>query len=124
MKKILIIDDETSILQAITVALEMKGYEVETSTDGSRAETVVDSPPDIILLDMLLSGTDGGDVVKFLKGDPRTRDIPVIMFSAHPSAGAESKAVGADDFLAKPFGIYELLETIERNLIGRSGTAV
>jgi CheY-like chemotaxis protein len=68
--------------------------------------------PDLILLDVLLSGKDGREIVKYLKRKAETKAIPVIMFSAHPSAEETARAAGADDFLAKPFDIEVLLDKI------------
>ncbi len=66
----------------------------------------------MILLDVLLSGKDGREIVKYLKSQDETRYIPVIMFSAHPSAEETARKAGADDFIAKPFDIDELLVKI------------
>ncbi len=68
--------------------------------------------PHLLLLDVLLSGKDGREIVKDLKGQEETRAIPIIMFSAHPSAEETPRATGADDFLAKPFDIDVLLDKI------------
>jgi CheY-like chemotaxis protein len=70
--------------------------------------------PDLVLLDMLLSGKDGREIVRQLKSDEKTKHIPVIMFSAHPSAERTAFEAGADDFVEKPFDIDVLLHKIER----------
>ena len=112
-KKILIVDDELDILEFLRVILEEEGYEVVTSDKGEFLEQLQDDKlPHLILVDLLLSGKDGRAIVKHLKSQPETMHIPVIMFSAHPSAYETSLQAGAEDFLAKPFTIDELLAKI------------
>ncbi len=112
-KHILVVDDEPDILIFLQVILEDEGYTVVTSDKGEYLEQLhTGGLPDLILLDMLLSGKDGRDIVKYLKREPETRHIPVIMISAHPSAEKEARQAGADDFLAKPFDIEKLLAKI------------
>ena len=72
--------------------------------------------PDVILLDMLLSGKDGREIVKYLKSQEKSKPIPVIMFSAHPGAEETAHQAGADNFVAKPFEIDALLEKIAEYL--------
>jgi DNA-binding response OmpR family regulator len=111
-KRILIVDDEPDILESLRVILE-EGYEVVTSDKDEFLEQLHnDRLPHLILVDVLLSGKDGRAIVKHLKSQPETMHIPVIMFSAHPSAYKTALQAGADDFLAKPFAIGELLAKI------------
>jgi len=70
--------------------------------------------PDILLLDMLLSGQNGREITKQLKSQDSTKYIPIILFSAYPSAEDDARRVGADDFIAKPFDIDVLLAKIEQ----------
>jgi len=72
--------------------------------------------PDLILLDVLLSGKDGREIVKQLKSQEETKSIPIIMFSAHPSAEKTAREAGADDFVAKPFHIDFLLAVVAKYL--------
>ncbi|HLX59573.1 MAG TPA: response regulator [Ktedonobacteraceae bacterium] len=112
-KKILVVDDEPDILEFLRELLELEGYIVATSDKGEYVQQIHDrSFPDLILLDVLLSGKDGREIVKHLKSQEKTKHIPVIMFSAHPSAEPTARAAGADDFLAKPFEMDELLTKI------------
>jgi len=117
IKKILAIDDDTDILDAIKFTLEGEGYEVTTSEKGEYVENIHDKTgglPDLIILDVLLSGKDGRIICKALKSQQDTKNIPIIMISAHPDAGKSSIEVGADDFLAKPFDIAVLLNKVEK----------
>ena len=114
-KKILVVDDERDILEFLQIILEEEGYEVTTTDKGEYLEKLRNGGlPDIILLDVLLSGKDGRDIVRFLKSQQETQHIPVIMLSAHPSAGETARKAGADDFVAKPFDIDDLLATIAK----------
>jgi CheY-like chemotaxis protein len=95
------------------VVLEEEGYDVLTSQKGEFLEQLHNGGlPQLILVDVLLSGRDGREIVKHLKSQDETKHIPVIMFSAHPSAEETAKKAGAEDFLAKPFDIDVLLAKI------------
>jgi DNA-binding response OmpR family regulator len=111
-KKILLVDDDPDILEFLQELLEMEGYAVSTTGKAEYVEKLHGGLPDLIILDVLLSGKDGREIVKHLKKREETRHIPVIMFSAHPSAERTVRAAGADDFVAKPFEIDEILAKI------------
>ncbi len=114
MSKILIVDDDEGILDALSLILEEEGYDVEGTVKGQEVFTKVKKvQPHLILLDMLLSGNDGRHICKTLKTDNKTKTIPIIMISAHPNAKVSAFESGADDFLPKPFEREELLEKIE-----------
>ena len=114
---ILLVDDNLDILEAVQYLLEDAGYGVIPVENGEYLETLdKNNLPDLILLDMLLSGKDGGEIAKKLKADKQTSKIPIIMVSAHPSAKEAAKRSGADDFIAKPFDIEQLLELIKKYL--------
>jgi len=116
-KKILIVDDEPDILEFLQALLEDEGYSVAIMDKGDFLEKLpLGALPDLILLDMLLSGKDGRQIVRRLKSQEQTRHIPVIMFSAHPSAEQTAREAGADDFIAKPFDIDDLLNRVARTL--------
>ncbi len=113
-KKILVVDDEPDILLFLQVILEEEGYSVVTTDKGEYLEKLNNgSLPHLVLLDVLLSGKDGREIVKHLKSQAKTKHIPVIMFSAHPSTEETALKAGADAFIAKPFDIDVLLRKIE-----------
>lgn len=114
-KKILVVDDEQDILEFLKEVLEDEGYSVVSTDNGEYLErlSLLDLP-DLILLDVLLSGKDGRELVRYLKNQKETGEIPVIMISAHPTARESALASGADLFLAKPFDLTHLLDTIEQ----------
>ncbi|TMC18812.1 MAG: response regulator [Chloroflexi bacterium] len=116
-KKILVVDDEPDILEFLQVILEEEGYLVATTEKGEYVEKLhAGGLPDLILLDVLLSGKDGREIVKQLKSQEETKSIPIIMFSAHPSAEKTAREAGADDFVAKPFQIDFLLAVVAKYL--------
>ena|SRR5260221_4819815 len=116
-KKILIVDDDKDILEPLAIILESYGYVVQAITKGKLVSTRVTLfHPDIILLDILMSGSDGRTICKKLKSDKNTQNIRIIMMSAHPYADRDSKDAGADDFLAKPFETQELLGMLNKHI--------
>lgn len=115
-KKIIVADDDPAILDAIRLMLEFEGYDVECFPNGKGLLDMDKATPDLLLLDIWMSGTDGRDLCQQLKQQESTRDIPVIMISASHDIEGSALAAGADDFLAKPFDINELLDKIEKNI--------
>lgn len=117
-KNIMVADDDMSILDVVGSMLEFAGY---TVTHSNTAELVLSNPklPDLFLLDIWINGTDGREVCRQLKQNIVTKDIPVILFSASRGIEQSAREAGADDFLAKPFHMTDLLEKIE-DLLTRS----
>ncbi len=118
-KKILVIDDEGDLLELVGVRLKASGYQVTTLNGGERVMQVAKSDkPDLILLDIVMPGKGGCDVCRELKADEATRDIPVIVFTAHypeeEYLKVGSEDIGADDYILKPFEAQALLEKIRR----------
>ena len=112
-KKILIVDDDIDILEPLELLLESEGYVVDTTTKGDQTFTkVVSFAPDLILLDVLMSGSDGRMICKKLKSEAQTKKIKIVMMSAHPTAKADAKGSDADDFIAKPFEIDDLFKIV------------
>jgi DNA-binding response OmpR family regulator len=117
MSKILVVDDDTDILSVMEVFLTMKGFEVEVTAKGENTFPKIETfKPDLILLDVLISGHDGRAICRKLKSNDETRHIPVIMFSAHPGAAASIAEYGADDFIAKPFDVSNLIQKVNYQL--------
>ena len=118
-KKILIVEDEPDILSLTIIRLRTSGYEILTAKDGEEAlEVLKTGKPDLILLDMLLPKIRGDVICRKLKSDPRTRDIPIIIFTASVVRITEKiMEMGADAYVLKPFEPEDLLEKI-RKLIG------
>lgn len=115
MKKVLIVDDDHAILEAMQLAIEDEGYDVTTVADGNLAvKTALSVKPDVVLLDLLLSGKDGTEILNLLRKEEATKLVPVILLSAHPTAAQTAKANGATDFLAKPFEVEDLLRIVKK----------
>ena len=107
-KKVLVIDDNPGILFAMQEALRLKDYDVHISEMFAGVEKIEKSAPDLIYLDISLVGQDGREVTKELKGDGRTKNIPIIILTAYPNANELTKEAGADDYLSKPFELENL----------------
>jgi DNA-binding response OmpR family regulator len=117
MSKILVVDDDIDILSVMEILLSMKGFDVEVTSRGENTFPKIESfKPDLILLDVLISGHDGRAICKQLKSNPSTSHIPVIMFSAHPGAATTIADYGADDFIAKPFDVNNLMKKVNDQL--------
>lgn len=113
-KTILIADDEPGITDAVTELLREVGYVVRVAADGNALGEFKDGYPDLILLDIRMSGFNGRDICRRLKSADETCSIPIIMFSASRDTAKIAREAGADDFITKPFEMNELLEKIER----------
>ncbi len=118
MEQILVVDDDSDILDALQFVLEDAGYTVKTCKDGEHAQRLsgATSFPKLIILDVLLSGRDGRDICRELKRNKRTRHIPIVMISAQPTVKKSVFESGANKFIPKPFDISILLATISTAL--------
>jgi CheY-like chemotaxis protein len=114
LKKIMIVDDDPAILDSISLLLEFEGYQVSAISNPSSLFVMEDGLPDLFLLDIWMSGTDGRDVCKFLKQKKTTQKIPVVLISASREIEKSAKDAGADDFISKPFETSELLEKVRQ----------
>lgn len=117
-KRILVADDDMAILDSLQLLLEDAGYKVITVDSG---ETVLQLPqnalPDLVLLDIWMSGADGRELCKAFKQAEKTKNIPVILFSANRDIEKYAKEAGANDFIEKPFEIKTLLEKVETHIL-------
>lgn len=118
VKKIMVADDDPGILDAVCIMLEYEGYEVYCTPDGAELLTMESGFPDLLLLDIWMSGVDGRDLCKQLKHRPASANMPIVMISASNDIARSALEAGANDFLAKPFDIDVLLKKIEKNLKG------
>jgi DNA-binding response OmpR family regulator len=110
--RVLVVDDEPNLVATISYSLKAQGYTVETAADGASAlDAVSNRPPDVVVLDVMLPGIDGFEVCRRIR---RTSSVPILILSARGEemdkvVGLE---VGADDYLAKPFSMRELLARV------------
>lgn len=110
---IVVVDDDQGILEALGIFLREEGYKVTASEYvGSLFKGDNALRPDVIILDVLLSGSDGRDVCRMLKAREDTKHIPVILISAAPHVEQSARESGADAFLSKPFDMEYFLTLI------------
>ena len=116
-KQIMIVDDDNNILEFMHLALAFAGYDVRVSTTGRDLQKIqLNDLPDLILLDVKLINEDGRTICKQLKANEQTKDVPIIMLSAHVSERKLRQECPVDDFLAKPFELAKLLAKVEKLL--------
>jgi DNA-binding response OmpR family regulator len=112
--EVIILDDNSDISSMMQSILQFAGYKAKGCESSEQLFSLLSqSLPRVILMDMLLSGTDGREVCRALKTDSNTKDISIIMISAHPDAEATCLEAGADGFLEKPFEIDTFLKKTE-----------
>lgn len=116
MAKVLVVDDEPNIVLSLEFLMEQAGFEVVTAEDGEQAlEQVTSASPDLLLLDISLPGMSGFDVLERLRGQEATAQLPIIMLTAHGRDVEREKgmALGADDYITKPFSTQSLVEKVK-----------
>ena len=121
MPSILVVEDEVAIAENIVALLAARGYEMSSCGDGFDAlELARKQPPHLVLLDVNLPRLSGFEICKLLRADPRTDKVKIIMVTGLDRGGDVEKAfaVGADDYLVKPFDSERLLKKIQKALLG------
>jgi two-component system KDP operon response regulator KdpE len=111
--RILVVDDELSIIKLLRANLETKGYEVLAAMDGAEALQVIEKElPDLIILDIMMPKIDGFEVCRRIR---EWSQIPIIMLSARHNVEEKAKCLnsGADDYITKPFGVNELIARVK-----------
>lgn len=126
-KKILIVDDDTDIVDSIRFALRPKGYEVLVARDGNQGLAVAETElPDLVILDMMMPKRSGFLVLEHLRAH-QTRPLNIIMITANEGKRHEqyARTLGVDEYLHKPFSMDQLLSTVDRLLKNQAdaGTA-
>ncbi|HNW59546.1 MAG TPA: response regulator transcription factor [bacterium] len=115
-KTILIVDDEQDILDLLSFNLKREGYSVVTAADGDTALALARSAhPDLVILDVMLPGRDGWEVLRELRQDPATRNLTVIFLTARDTEVDEivGLELGADDYMVKPVSMNKLLARVK-----------
>lgn len=124
MPRILVVDDDKTLLDLLSVHLRSVGYSIVAAADPAVAiRMVLANPPDLILLDITLPFLDGFELLRALRGDPISRDIPVVMLTARDDTESYLRArdLGAIDYITKPVQRDDLLAAIEKALAGNAG---
>jgi DNA-binding response OmpR family regulator len=110
---ILVMDDDPDICMMLKIMLEYKNFSVFTTDNEPEARKILhDNRISVLIMDMLLSGADGTEICKRLKEEDEYKEIPILMFSAHPHAQERCLAAGADGFLGKPFEMNDMLAKV------------
>ncbi|MCP8690072.1 response regulator transcription factor [Marinobacterium sedimentorum] len=116
MTLVLVVDDEPNIVLSLEFLMQQAGFEVITANDGETAlQRVAEQRPDLILLDISLPGLSGFEVLERLRAQPEHARLPIIMLTAHGREVEREKglALGADDYVTKPFSTRLLVEKVQ-----------
>ena len=119
--RVLLIEDEPNIIEAIRFILSRDGWQVDVHSDGATAtEAVSQRGPDLVILDVMLPNRSGYDILADIRADEATADLPVLMLTARGQVKDREMAerVGASRFMTKPFSNSEVLDSV-RELAGR-----
>ncbi len=116
---ILLVDDEKDLVKIVKNRLEAAGYGVLVAYDGAQALEKVKERPNLVLLDIMMPGLDGFEVLRRLRNNKNTREIPVIMFTAAGESRSifEAQGLGVTDYIIKPFEPEKLLSLIKRCIL-------
>ncbi|MCD4749019.1 MAG: response regulator [Thermoanaerobaculales bacterium] len=115
-KRVFVLDDEPDVIDLLRTILEGEGFEVETATEGHSALVrLLDAPPDLLLLDLMMPHLDGFELLKLIRQDPKGALIPVLIVSARTghSDQIQSLQLGADAYICKPFSPRDLLQQVK-----------
>jgi len=119
-RRVVYIEDDPEMIDLVMLILTRRGYEVKGANGGrSGLDLIMQDPPDLVLLDLMMPGLDGWEVYQQLKANEKTRQVPVIIITA--KAQAIDRVLGlhiarVDDYIAKPFRPQELIDSVERVL--------
>jgi two-component system, OmpR family, alkaline phosphatase synthesis response regulator PhoP len=115
VKKVLVVEDHPDMRKLLSIELELMGYQPVTAADGQEgAKKAVDEKPDLVLLDILMPGMDGRELARTLRGNPETKNIPILAATAL-SRYSDLKScleAGCNDWIVKPFTYKDLEEKL------------
>ncbi|MFZ4791687.1 MAG: response regulator transcription factor [Candidatus Competibacteraceae bacterium] len=121
--KILVVDDEPNIVLSLEFLMKQAGFQVRTASDGEAALTAVAAePPDLVLLDVMMPRKNGYEVCQAIRANPDWKGVRIIMLTAKGREVEREKglALGADDYITKPFSTKEVVERV-RELLAEAG---
>lgn len=121
-RRILIVEDEESLLKLESILLSSRGYHVTGVKDGLAAlKALTENSFDLVLLDIMMPGIDGFEVCRRIRENPQTKDLPVVMLTAKKSAVDQARGleIGADAYITKPFKSVKIMDMIESLLAKR-----
>jgi len=114
--KVLIAEDEETIVESLSFLMEKEGYDVSVATDGQTAiKMIARDIPNMVLLDVMMPGCDGFEVVRAVRADPKTKPIPIMMLTAKTREVDRRKGLelGVDDFVTKPFSTRDVVSRVK-----------
>jgi CheY-like chemotaxis protein len=118
MKKVIIVDDDTDILEAVSILLRDEDYVVVGVSDEDEAQAIEQlvkkEKPDVVLLDIFMGNVDGRELCKMIKSNADFKNIPVILMSAHTKTEDSAVKSKADAYISKPFEITQLIEIVDK----------
>jgi DNA-binding response OmpR family regulator len=110
---LMIVDDDPQLMRVLSMFFDLEGYHVIQARGGQEAlDTLQEYSPDIILLDLMMPNVSGDEVVRRMRANPKLRHVPVIIFTAAESRENELREAGANYFIAKPFSLDGLRESV------------
>lgn len=115
-RTVFIVEDDQDIAEILRFNLEQKGYRVEWKDNGEEAyERIIKKIPDLLILDISLPGISGIQICRYIKNNPETRQLPVMMLTARTKREDREEGInaGADDYVTKPFNLNDVLERIK-----------
>lgn len=112
-KKVLVLDDDTGILEVMQEVLSYAGFQVDAFSDTEDIQQLISVlQPDLLIMDYRLNGKNGGTLCTLVKENPSTAHLPVILYSAYPGVLQAAGQFGCDAFIAKPFDLAELITKV------------
>jgi DNA-binding response OmpR family regulator len=120
-KRVLVIEDEPNIIEALSFILSRDGWTVHTHSDGVNAnERIRATPPDLVILDVMLPGKSGFDILRDLRADPEMQALPVLMLTARGQTRDRELAekLGVNRYITKPFSNAEVIENVRALVTG------
>lgn len=114
-KRVLLIEDEPNIIEAIRFVLTRDGWQVQTHSEGATAlRRIIEDRPDVVILDVMLPGKSGFDILSDLRAEPGFADLPVLLLTAKGQAADRARAErsGASGFMTKPFSNAEMVASV------------
>jgi len=116
MPRILLVDDDPAILRLLDVNFRMEGFDVDAASHGEEAlASAARQAPDVVVLDLMMPGMDGREILRRLREDPATADVPALFLSAR---GRDDAPTGDARYVQKPFDMVELVATVRAMLEG------
>jgi two-component system, OmpR family, alkaline phosphatase synthesis response regulator PhoP len=116
---VLVVDDEPNIVLSLQFLMKQAGYDVRVAADGEQALAAMrERAPDLVLLDLMIPGRDGYEVCETIRANPAWKAVKIIMLTARSREVEREKglALGADDYITKPFSTRDLVEHVKRLL--------